>query len=570
MIKLYCQKKPTGLIFLLFTFCLFYSSSALSSDVNDAAVQQYEQIIQQQQQRQNAEQNDIEQQREHFSIESDYPELPQDLPQTDQCFQVTTIELLGADLLSPKKQEKLLAPFLNQCLSLADINKVLQQVTRHYFNEGYVTTRAYLPQQNLTSGQLIIQVIEGQVEGVDKTQAPEVTLFSAFPGIQHNPLNLRDIEQGIEQLNRLGQNNVRMELVPGSEVGNTVIQLANERKRRWQANLRVDNSGQPSTGEYLTRAYMSFDDPLSLNDFWYLSFQSDTLADKKQYSRNLSLHWDVPYGYWMLSADASWFDYASEVDGAVESFETSGDSQSQTLKLSRILTRSSSHKIEAISSVVRKENANYVEDVKLDTSSRVLTVADLKLRHQAFLSNGKSLQSSLGYKRGVPWLGSIERQSAHSPNPEYSALVADVSFNGNLQWMNRRWGYGTQWSAQYSNDNLFGSEQFSIGGQYSVRGFKGESVSANTGVFSRNDLSVTLPLPNNPLGLRSATPSLGIDVGAVFDDADYQDLLSGVALSMALGSRYMSTEFTYARALARPGSFSDSANQIYFSMTFKL
>ncbi len=58
-------------------------------------------------------------------------------------------------------------PFIAQCLTASDLNRLLSDITHAYLKRGYVTTRAYLPPQDLQDGVLQIQVIEGRLESID-------------------------------------------------------------------------------------------------------------------------------------------------------------------------------------------------------------------------------------------------------------------------------------------------------------------------------------------------------------------------------------------------------------------
>ena len=67
---------------------------------------------------------------------------------------------------------------------------------------------------------------------------------------------------------------------------------------------------------------------------------------------------------------------------------------------------------------------------------------------------------------------------------------------------------------QYTTDVLYGADQFSIGGRYTVRGFDGEqTLSAENGIIIRNELSVAIP----ELRLE---PYLGLDLGHVWGPSD--------------------------------------------------
>ncbi|MGX4731392.1 POTRA domain-containing protein, partial [Pseudomonas corrugata] len=75
----------------------------------------------------------------------------------------------------------------------------------HYIEKGLVTSRAYLPQQDLSSGHLQVLVVEGRLEGLkgaENSQLSARELAMAFPGKTGDLVNLREIEQMVDQLNR--------------------------------------------------------------------------------------------------------------------------------------------------------------------------------------------------------------------------------------------------------------------------------------------------------------------------------------------------------------------------------
>ena len=88
------------------------------------------------------------------------------VPESTRCFAVQRIQLHGITLLSPAEQATLVEPFSNQCLGVGQLNALLKAITDVYLERGYVTTRAYLPQQDLADGVLDIRVVEGRLESL--------------------------------------------------------------------------------------------------------------------------------------------------------------------------------------------------------------------------------------------------------------------------------------------------------------------------------------------------------------------------------------------------------------------
>ncbi len=173
-------------------------------------------------------------------------------PVDSRCFPIKTIELTGADAFSEGERAELIKPYIGQCLGVPQLNAVLKVITDRYLAKGLVTSRAYLPQQDLSSGHLKLQVVEGRLEGMKGAEGSGITdrqLAMSFPGKQGQLLNLREIEQMVDQLNRLPSNQAQMELAPGKTVGGSEVLVKNTPQKPWRVGLSRHNGGQRSTGE---------------------------------------------------------------------------------------------------------------------------------------------------------------------------------------------------------------------------------------------------------------------------------------------------------------------------------
>lgn len=94
-------------------------------------------------------------------------------PTDTRCFPINTIEFTGAAALSEGERGGLIKPYIGQCLGVPQLNELLKAITDLYLAKGLVTSRAYLPQQDLSTGNLKVQVIEGRLEGI-KGASPTV------------------------------------------------------------------------------------------------------------------------------------------------------------------------------------------------------------------------------------------------------------------------------------------------------------------------------------------------------------------------------------------------------------
>ena len=114
-----------------------------------------------------------------------------------------------------------------------------------------------------------LTIIEGRLEAIrwdEKTPGEQSEILTAFPFLIGEVVDLRAIEQGVDQLNHLPSNHITTQLIPGSEKGKTIVVLQNQREKTLRANINYDNSGQKSTGERMGMVQVEKDNLLHLND----------------------------------------------------------------------------------------------------------------------------------------------------------------------------------------------------------------------------------------------------------------------------------------------------------------
>ena len=101
----------------------------------------------------------------------------------ERCFEIRRIEWKAPGTSTKARVANCWRPTRGVAWASARLNALLKAVTDHYLDRGYVTTRAYLPQQDLASGTLRIIVVEGRLEGLDSSAlASPRELTMSFPG----------------------------------------------------------------------------------------------------------------------------------------------------------------------------------------------------------------------------------------------------------------------------------------------------------------------------------------------------------------------------------------------------
>ena len=177
----------------------------------------------------------------------------QSLPEkstSTRCVDIREIEVDGNTKISTTRIKKIAQPYLNKCLTVDDINKILNAITNAYIDAGYITSGAYLitPQTKLNDGILQIKIVEGTITKF--TGITEAERKTAFPWVLGSVLNLRDIEQGLDQMNRLSSNHAKMEIKANEDAnGTSQIVITNEKENPTSYSVYTDNLGSKPTGE---------------------------------------------------------------------------------------------------------------------------------------------------------------------------------------------------------------------------------------------------------------------------------------------------------------------------------
>lgn len=214
------------------------------------------------------------------------------------CHNVRHIAIEGSTVLSPPTQKAIVAPWQHRCLTVSHMRQLVRAISQQYLERGYVTSQAWLPEQDVSTGVLCIAITEGRIESITQEGKTSRSLALVFPGSQGRLLNLRDLEQGLEQLNRLTSQPVTIDIQPGYQPGYSRILIVSKSKAfPGSVSFSADNSGQKNTGVVQISSSATLDNPLQLADRWSLSATHGAAFQREKRNRSLSGGVTLPYGY---------------------------------------------------------------------------------------------------------------------------------------------------------------------------------------------------------------------------------------------------------------------------------
>lgn len=480
------------------------------------------------------------------------PAIPESIKPDERCWPLSGTRIGGVTLIDKDKLNARIKPLLAPCMGVGQINHLLATITALYVEKGYIASRPYLSSAPAAGQSLDILIDEGYIESIELAdQSLPVSLGGAFPGMLGKPLNLRDLEQGLDQLNRLRSLDLTADIAPGSQPGASKIILRSRTsgQSRWALGAGFDNLGSASTGRDRDTLSLTLDSPLELNDLLSLS-ASDTLNQGDRYSRNVSLYYAIPYGYWTFSTFASHAEYRAQFKLSTATLYSTGITDQLSMRADRVLWRDQSHQLSANLQLAHKDVDSYLENVRLGIQSPTLTVAEAGLN--LFWLDRAVWNLDVNYAQGMRWFGAdddADRQVKNLPKAQFRKYRAGLSQWRNGQLGAQAWQWQSQLNLQYSPDPLPAIEQLLGTDDSAVRGYRVSSASGASGAIWRNTLR--LPLRSDlPVQL---TPRVGLDHGWIkADHGAPVQRLSGAGIGLNLGWKNLQVDVDYQRSLNTP------------------
>src|SRR3954454_5281565 len=353
------------------------------------------------------------------------PADPDAVADAEPLFLIQRIALKDNSLLTDTEVRALIKPFIGKRLGVNRINLLLRRLTRAYLDRGYITTRVYVGRQNLATGTLEVTVVEGRIEDI-RINAEEPTshrgLRLAFPTGKGLTLRLQDLEQGIDQLNRLPSNNAELQIGPGEKPGTSIVNINNQPQSRFRGVVGADNYGQDVTGQGRLRLGLEADNLFGLYESYGLTYvgSRDTNA--------VLLSSSLPVGYNTFSYNYYYSEFVNVIADTAVLF---GRSQGHTFAWNRVLERGPSGKSSVDVSLGLRESRRDVNDIEL-TPQR-LTVLRMGANRLQRFSRGFVLVDG-GVSAGLNGLGATTDQSGllrDAAHAQYTKL--DASISGSLQ-----------------------------------------------------------------------------------------------------------------------------------------
>lgn len=181
---------------------------------------------------------------------------------------INSVDVAPSEILSKEEINSIVQPIVGRNVFISDIQKVIDQLNSLYAQKGFVTAKAFLPEQTVENGNIHIELIESKVGNISVEQNKWTRTKYITDRIEQKQGQLFDIvelEQDILDFNRYNEGvNLTANLTAGTTPGTTDIAIKANENFPFHVVGIMDNAGRYQTG-HLRGGAMIYADSLFHN-----------------------------------------------------------------------------------------------------------------------------------------------------------------------------------------------------------------------------------------------------------------------------------------------------------------
>ncbi|MDO4698701.1 MAG: ShlB/FhaC/HecB family hemolysin secretion/activation protein [Pasteurellaceae bacterium] len=431
---------------------------------------------------------------------------------------IQKIRIDTANIIDSEELHQVIESYQGKNLTSAQIFEISQQLTEELYRHGYVTSAVGLKSVDVLEGDLQFIIHWGKVDQwlVNKhlpRSFKDKAMLILLPKFKGGVFNIHQLDQMIETLSTSNKS-ATVDVLSSEQNGKSHLNFNISRRLLPRIVLGFNMSGIENNANGRNQGTISLrmGDLLGTNDEWNISFGHRFYRQHKHNNQiNYTIGYTQPFSFYRLETKLSQSHYKKTINGINGAYGSSGRSQTLTAKLSRLLFRDKVNILTAYSELEFKTRTNYLAHRKV--LNRQENKFSIGLSYITHLWQGR-LYSELSYANGLNWSGADALAYGSQGNKTLRILNGNVTWHKKLPLLGHETHYQLRIGGQYSGAHLYSDNQFSLGDEYTVRGFKGGAISAESGVY----ISQTMSLSFYPrkYSISQFTPSIGIDIGQVY------------------------------------------------------
>ena len=416
----------------------------------------------------------------------------------------------GNSIFSDEELDELLLEYKDQDLTIEELYKIKNLLTKFYIDRGYINSGVLLPDQEVTDGTVTYKIIEGKLTQINilgnKRLRSRYIKSRVQTGVSE-PLNIFELRRPLQLMHQDPHiKRIQAELAPGSQPGEGILNVDVEEARRYSAAITANNHRSPSVGSYQVALDLAYRN---------LTGWGETLGGGYSLTSGLD-SWNVytgaPLTRWETYLTFSYEENRSNIiSEAFNDLDIESESGTYSVSLRQPVYRTPSQEFSLEVSLDKKRSKTFLlgtgfsfpltVDDGITEVTRFNFAQDWVKRSQTSVIAARS-----NFAFGLNWLN-----STYNTNTDADAKF--VTWLGQFQYLRRLplWDSQVLFSTdvQLADSPLLPLERLAIGGNGTVRGYRENQLTRDNGLVSR--LEWRIPVAK----LRIPKVSKGINDGQI-------------------------------------------------------
>ncbi|NMF61131.1 ShlB/FhaC/HecB family hemolysin secretion/activation protein [Pseudanabaena yagii GIHE-NHR1] len=467
------------------------------------------------------------------------PEIPSN--NNSETIVVKKFEILGSTVFSDAELAEITKDYLNKPISINELFQIRTKITKLYLDNKYVTSGAYIPEQNFQSGTFRIQIVEGGIEEIKVTGLTRLNqgyIQSRIAIATQKPLNSNRLLEALQllQINPL-IDSISANLSPSLQPGLNNLDVKVTEAKTFSLPITIDNGRTPSVGTDRRQIQLSEANLTGLGDRLNLTY-SNTDG-----SNSFDSSYTLPFNPYNGTISFSFGTSSSKVIQVPFNFlDIVSSSRNYGLSIRQPLLQSTSQELALGLSLNRTESQASLLGGTIPYPSQgadengQTKISALRFFQEYVQRSGEEVfaarsQISLGINAFGATINTTfpdSRFLAWRGQAQYVRLLAPETLlflRGDLQLADRP---------------LLSQEQISFGGQETLRGFRQDSVSTDNGLMLSAELRIPLMRVPEISGLLQVVPFF--DFGEAWNNNTSTNPDPSTLASVGVGLRFQMSD----------------------------
>jgi hemolysin activation/secretion protein len=411
---------------------------------------------------------------------------------------VREIRVVGSTVFTPEQLERVTAPYVGREVSAEDLEALRVALTMLYVERGYINSGAILPDQTVSDGVVTFQIVEGALSGVvveGNRWFNTWYLRKRFALGAGHPLNINGLQERLQLL--LEDQRIRRlnaELRPGLDRGESVLHVKVEERLPFRIVLDVDNYQPPDVGAERGIVTLEHQNVTGSGDVLTLRFGK---------SEGLEPLLDFRYALPVTAYDTTLaFQYRrntfSVVAALFQDLDITSESEIFTFSVRQPVYRTlaSEVAVELIGERLSARTELLGEPFSLSPGAQNGESVVTALRavvEGVHRTQDQVIAVRSRFSVGIDALGATIHPPGQGPDGRFFSWLGQVQYVRRLPWQDIQVIARTD--LQLADDSLLSLEQIAIGGRYSVRGYRENTLLRDNALLA--SLETRVPLIRN-------------------------------------------------------------------------